>query len=92
MPQSELKDTAVSGFVSRLAWEDPASAIVWADSIQQSKIRTDALTRAAQALFVRDREAAIEWLPNSGLPPEAQKKVLETRRDRRRRGLIALNA
>lgn len=86
MPASDLKDTAVSGFVQRVAWEDPESAIVWADSIAQPEVRTEAMTRAAQAYFIRDREAAIEWLPESGLPPEAQKRVLETRRDRDRRG------
>lgn len=86
MPASDLKDTAVNGFVSRVAWEDPESAIVWANSISQDNLRNEAMTRAAQAYFVRDREAAIQWLPESGLSLEAQQKVIETRRDRGRRG------
>lgn len=84
MPQSPLKDTAVHGFVRRVAWEDPESAIAWARSIAQESTRRDAMTRAAQAWFIRDREAALQWLPSSGLPPEAQKRVLETKANGRR--------
>ena len=84
MPQGELKDTAINGFVSRLAWEDPQSAITWAGTIQQAETRMEALTRAGQAYFRRDREGATEWLETSGLSEEAQKKVTEVRRDRRR--------
>jgi len=86
MPQSELKDTAVNGFVRRIAWEDPESAIAWAGTIAQSTTRNEAMTRAAQAWFVRDREAALQWLPTSGLPADAQQKVLETKPGRRGRG------
>jgi hypothetical protein len=84
MPQSPMKDDAVNGFVRRVAWEDPESALAWARSIAQESTRQEAMTRAGQAWFVRDREAALQWLPTSGLPPEAQKRILETRADRRR--------
>lgn len=84
LPQSPLKDQAVSGFVRRVAWEDPESAVAWARTIAQESTRSEAMTRAAQAWFVRDREAALQWLPTSGLSAEAQKKVLETKRDGRR--------
>ena len=87
MPPSALKDTAVNGFVRRLAWEDPESALAWAGTIAQDAPRTEAMTRAAQAWFLSNREAAIQWLPTSGLSAEAQQKVLETKPgDRRRRG------
>jgi hypothetical protein len=87
MPPSALKDTAVNGFVRRLAWEDPESALAWAGTIGQDAPRTEAMTRAAQAWFLSNREAAIQWLPTSGLSAEAQQKVLETKPgDRRRRG------
>jgi hypothetical protein len=84
LPQSPLKDQAVSGFVRRVAWEDPESAIAWARTIAQESTRGEAMTRAAQAWFIRDREAALQWLPTSGLSAEAQKRVLETKRDGRR--------
>lgn len=84
MPPGELKDTAINGFVSRLAWEDPQSAITWAGTIEQESTRMEALTRAGQAYFRRDQEGAREWLQTSGLSEEAQKKVTEVRRDRRR--------
>ena len=86
MPESELKDSAINGFVGRLAWEDPTAAITWAGTIQQEETRMEALTRAGQAYYRRDREAAMEWLATSGLSAEAQKKVTESRRDRRWRG------
>jgi len=29
MPESELKDSAINGFVGRLAWENPTAATTW---------------------------------------------------------------
>jgi len=84
LPPSPIKDQAVSGFVRRIAWEEPESAIEWARTIAQESTRNESMTRAAQAWFIRDREAAVQWLPTSGLSPEAQKRVLETKRDGRR--------
>lgn len=76
MPRSEQRDAAISGYVNGLSYRDPASAIDWANSIAQDNLRNRALTRAGQALFRRDQEAARAWVVNSGLPPEAQKQVL----------------
>lgn len=86
MPASDLKDRAVNGFVGRLAWEDPQSAIAWAETIQQDALRVEALTDVGRAYFRRDREGATEWLASSGLPEEAQQRVLESRDRRRGRG------
>lgn len=83
MADSPTKDAAIGGFVSRLAWEDHDAAIAWASTIGQENQRTEALVDAARAFFRRDRDAAVAWLETSGLPPEAQKKVTESRRGRR---------
>lgn len=83
MADSPTKDAAIGGFVSRLAWEDHDAAIAWASTISQESQRTEALVDAARAFYRRDRDAAVAWLESSGLPPEAQKQVTESRRDRR---------
>jgi hypothetical protein len=82
MPNSQERDYAISGFSSRLAWEDPASAITWADEITDPGKRSETLVQAGQALFRRDAEATRIWLPSSGLSPEAQEKVLNPPRRR----------
>ena len=86
MPASEMKDSAVSGFVRRLAWDDPQSAVAWADTISQENVRVETLKRAGQAWVTRDRNAAVEWLKTSGLPEATQKEIMNPPRDRRRRG------
>ena len=80
MPQSEQRDSAISGFSRGYAWQDPEAAIAWAEVIDDPDLRLSTLTRAGQAYFRRDPESARVWLQNSGLPPEAQEKVLEPRR------------
>ncbi len=81
MPQSAPeRDSAISGFVSRLAYEDPTSAITWAGEINDVKQRESTLVRAGQAYFRKDPVGAMEWLVGSGLPLEAQGKVLNASR------------
>lgn len=76
------RDAAIGGFVGRLAWEDPASAIAWAGEIQDTNRQQSVLIRAGQAFHRRDPTGAAEWLPNSGLSAEAQQKVLNGSRRR----------
>ena len=75
----------MSGFSRRLAYEDPEAAVIWAGTIAQEEMRMETLTRAGQAWYRRDAEAAAAWLATSGLPPEAQEAVLNVEEDRRRR-------
>ena len=77
---SPERDPAISGMVGRLAWEDPSAAIAWAGEIQDSKTRQSTLTRAAYAYYRKQPEEAAQWLPQSGLSEEAQRKVMESRR------------
>ncbi|MGI9242465.1 MAG: hypothetical protein ACR2RV_16825 [Verrucomicrobiales bacterium] len=87
MTDSPERDSAIGGFVRRLAWEDPQSAIAWAGEISDAGAREQTLVRAGQAMFQRDADGAREWLQGSGLSAEAQQQVLESGRrgDRRRR-------
>ncbi|MEM8956021.1 MAG: hypothetical protein AAGD22_17835 [Verrucomicrobiota bacterium] len=76
MPTSEERDAAISGLVSRHRWEDPVSAIVWADSISSEKQRLETITRAGQAWTRLDPNAAAEWAVSSGLPEKLQKAII----------------
>ena len=77
------RDSAISGFVGRLAWEDPTAAITWAGEISSDGARERTLIQAGQAYLRRQPEQAKEWLPTSGLSPEAVNKVLNPERRRR---------
>lgn len=83
MAPSDQRDNAISGFVRGYARQDPRTAILWAEDISNSQARVEALTRAGQSLFRRDAQAARDWLVQSGLPPEAQERVLNPPQRRR---------
>ena len=82
MTPSPARDSAINGYVSRLAWEDPQAAIEWAGSVNDPKARELTTVEAGRAFYRKDQEAAQLWLASSGLSVEAQKKV--TDRGRRR--------
>ena len=75
MPPSRARDFAISGLVSRTRWEDPHAAITWANEIAEPQRRETALVTAGQAFMHRNRSAAQEWLANSGLSEQAQKRI-----------------
>ena len=75
MPQSPQRDSAISGFAMGYAWQNPQLAITWAQDIQDPVLRQTSLTRAGQAFFRRDPDAAQVWLDSSGLPEEARQQI-----------------
>jgi hypothetical protein len=80
MAASPKKDSAISGFATGYAWQNPQVAVTWAESIGDPTLRQESLTRAGFAFFRRDPEAARAWLETSDLPPEARQEVLTRRR------------
>jgi hypothetical protein len=76
MPKSAQRDAAISGFATGYAWQDPQTAIAWAQDIGDPVLRESSLTRAGQAFYRRDPDAAMDWLAQSGLPEEARQRVL----------------
>ena len=50
MPQSPQRDSAISGFSSGYAWQDPEVAIAWAQDIGDPALRQQSLTRAGQII------------------------------------------
>ena len=78
MPQSPKRDSAISGFAMGYAWQNPQLAITWAQDIQDPALRQTSLTRAGQAYFRRDPDAAKAWLDSSGLPEETRKQIADS--------------
>lgn len=80
MPASSNRDHAIGGYIDRIRWVDPLSAIEWADAINNEKARNKSIEQAGQAYFRRDRKAASAWLASSGLPAETQKRITSHKR------------
>ena len=82
MPQSAKRDSAISGFATGYAWQNPQIAITWANEISDSTMRQNSLIFSGQVYFRSNPDAARAWLETSGLPPEAQQQITNPR-DRR---------
>ena len=85
MEESPARDAAVSSFAQSYDREDPAIAAEWAGSIGDETLRTQTLESVAQSWVRSNADQAKAWLPNSGLTPESQQRVIEeASRDRGR--------
>jgi hypothetical protein len=81
MVPSADRDAAISGYAPRVAREDFAAAIDWANAVADPGMQQRAVIQSAQIYYHRvDKEAATEWLANSGLSAEAQQEVMHPRR------------
>ena len=67
MAPSEQRDRAVGGFATTLSHSDPSSAVTWAETIADPKIRQDALIDAGRSWMRTDPTAAAEWMQTEGL-------------------------
>jgi hypothetical protein len=77
MPTGLAKDHAVSALSEALAPEDPAASAVWAATVTNPALRESALQKVASAWLHSDREAAVAWLPESGLSEQTQRELAE---------------
>ncbi|MCH7228879.1 hypothetical protein [Haloferula sp. A504] len=84
MPASPQRDAAVSGFARGYAWQDPETAIAWAQDIADPELKQRSLTDVGRAYYRRDPEGARAWLETSGLPEAARQEVVAPRWGRRR--------
>jgi hypothetical protein len=80
MANSPQRDAAISGFATGYAWQDPQTAIAWAQDIDDPALRESSLTRAGRAFYRRDANGAMAWLAESGLSEEARQKVMSSER------------
>jgi hypothetical protein len=77
MKNSPERDQAITGLTSTLQRDDPASAILWAQEINDPKLQQETLTSAARSWYNSDDKAAASaWLETSGLPAEAVEQVI----------------
>ncbi len=76
MPLSPQRDSAISGFATGYAWQNPRIAIAWAQDIRDPALRQSSLTRAGQAFFRRDPNGAQAWLESSDLPAEVRQQIV----------------
>lgn len=76
MNESPARDAAVSTFARTYDREDPRLAVEWASSIGDDQLRTETIESVARSWVRSNAEEAKAWLPNSGLTPEAQEKVI----------------
>lgn len=67
MEPSFDRDFALNGLTAALAHKDGEAAVLWAAEIENPGLQEIALTRAAETWLRNDPEAAIDWLPSSGL-------------------------
>ncbi|MFU8848190.1 MAG: hypothetical protein ACNA77_05675 [Opitutales bacterium] len=84
-PSSPALDRAVMSYTYRAAQEDPASAMTWAESIDNDWMRTRMMQHVAANWREEDQESFQSYL-NSSEFDEAQKKQLEEARPFRGRG------
>jgi hypothetical protein len=82
MQPGEAKDSAVSGFATELARDEPVTALQWAETIGDSELRDRTVVDVARSWYRTDRTAATEWLQTSGLPQESVQTITRTGDDR----------
>lgn len=70
-----VKDHAIKSYSATAAVENPAAGAEWAASISDSALREATLVPMLRIWLDRDRESALNWLPQSGLSEEARKQL-----------------
>jgi hypothetical protein len=74
LPPEIDRDHSAWGISNRMAADDPAAAIAWAESIKDPQIKQQALMDVAHRYKELQPQAFAEWLPRSGLSEKAQKE------------------
>lgn len=81
MAASPERDRAIKGYASRVVYEDPDGALAWANSIQDPRVREQAIVETGRNLYRHNAREATVWLAGSGLPSELRERI--TSPDRR---------
>ncbi len=80
LPAGESRDAGASAIAREFVREDPAGAIVWANSIADAKQREETLVDVGRRYMREDQAAAAAWLAQSGLSAEAQQQITNPQR------------
>ncbi|MGK0184427.1 MAG: hypothetical protein ACI9R3_000193 [Verrucomicrobiales bacterium] len=86
MTNSPERDQAITGLTSTLKRDEPESALVWAQEINDPQLKESTLIDVARNWYYSDdKVAAGTWLETSGFSPEAVQQVIaEQSRDESR--------
>lgn len=68
-PAGTARDQAVAAFVSTASRSEPEGSMEWAASIQDPRIKQQAMMRTMSAWASQDRSRAAAWLENASLYP-----------------------
>lgn len=82
MAPSLERDSAISGYASRVAWENPTAALEWANSVNDPKVRFQTQVNTGRAYMRRDPKGAREWLESTGNEELRNTILNRSRRDR----------
>lgn len=78
LPVGEGRNNAISGFTRQLVWEEPESAMIWAESISDPTLRAEVVEARIQVWISHDRAAASAWMEQSEtLPAEKEQALLK---------------
>jgi hypothetical protein len=71
----ESRDTAIRELVQRERWNNPEAALAWANDASTAEERQELVVIAGAAYFRKNPDEAREWMANSGVSEEVQKKI-----------------
>jgi hypothetical protein len=80
MQQTPQRDSAISGFATGYARQNPWLAIAWVQDIREPTLRESPLTRAGRAFYQRDSYGAVAWFESSGSSEGARQQILRPER------------
>ncbi|MBP7949441.1 MAG: hypothetical protein KA004_07275 [Verrucomicrobiales bacterium] len=79
MQPGPARDAGAKAIVDNISREDPVSGIAWANSIQDTELKSEALIEAGRRYFRTNQQEAQAWLATSGLNAEQQQQVTNPR-------------
>lgn len=77
LPADEIRDASAWRLIGKLRWNDLPASLEWAQTIQPSYMRTDALELVASRWLNLDPSQASQWIENSELPAESQTRLFK---------------
>ncbi len=76
MQVGPARDAAVNVVATEFASQNPAQAVIWAESIGTPDLRDSCLEEVAVAWLKTDPSSARAWLTSANLPTETKNRLL----------------
>lgn len=78
-PPAQSLDTAIQGLTSVVMSSNPEGAMIWASNITSASQRNSLMEQAGRLWLRRDPDRATAYITASSLPPQIQRRLLQTR-------------